>query len=72
MTNKTWLAILTLIQGISTFTLMLGWRESSVFTIEHEDIIFIIFLSTYFIVAQLEKSIPNIIVSIDKNILKDN
>ena len=72
MTNKAWLAILTLIQGISTLSLVLEWRESSTFTVEHEDIVFAILLSAYFVVAQLEKLNMNIFLKMESNELKDD
>ena len=50
------LGLLTLIQLISTLALVMGWKEPTVFSIEHEDLISIIMLSAFFITTAIDKS----------------
>jgi len=60
--------IIMVIQGLSTLILVLGWKQPQIFTIEHEDTIFIITLMTFFILM----AIDNIRITLDINITKDN
>ena len=44
-----WLWLLVGLQCFGTLFLALGWRESTIFTLEHEDSMFIALLCTAFI-----------------------
>jgi hypothetical protein len=51
---STIIGIMTLIQLISTISIGAGWHKSELFTLEHEDTVFILLLCTWFIVKAIE------------------
>ena len=53
---STIIGILTVLQYLYTIALIQGWYVSAKhFSLEHEDLIFILHLMTWFIVASIEK-----------------